>query len=494
MPKIEFRKKLLDATSSHVAVTFNDVILLPSWTAIEPDEADVTTIIAPGRKPDIKIPVPFISSPMDTVTESEMAIALAREGGLGIIHRNCSIEEQVAMVKKVKRSEANIIRDVYTISADEKIWTALEIMREKDVHGLPVITQDNKLIGIVTGRDVRFADVNLKVRDVMTKDVITASKDITPEEAKKTLHKHRIEKLPVVDKEGFLYGLITTKDLMLKGKFPNASRDYDGRLFVGAAISPFDFERARVLSKFCDLLVTDVSHFHNKNCFEETKKMLKEISVPIIVGNIGTYEAAVDCITKLDGIAGLRVGIGSGSICSTSVVTRAGSPTLYATLMSADAKQEYGAQISIIADGGITNPGDIAVALSAGASAVMMGNIFAGCKESPGQLIGIGGLFYKKYYGMGSQAAREKRFALDRYSKPSKNIDEGVEGFVAFRGPVHDTVYKFVGGLKAAMGYIGAENIEEMWVKGKFASVSAAGIKETHPHDIFLPGKESPKR
>lgn len=491
MPELEFKKKLMDATSNRVAITFNDVILLPNWTSIEPEDANVTTIIANGRDPSIKLQVPFISSPMDTVTEIEMAIALAREGGLGIIHRNCSIEKQVGMVKKVKRSEANIIRDVITIKQDEKIKQALEIMREKDVHGLPVITDNNKLIGILTGRDVRFADENLKVKDLMTKDVITASKDISPSSAKTILHKYRIEKLPVVEEDGSLFGLITTKDLMLKGKFPNASRDEEGRLIVGAAISPFDLDRAKALAKYSDVLVTDVSHFHNKNCFEATKKIIKEVNVPLIVGNIGTYEAAEDCITKLEGIVGLRVGIGSGSICSTSVVTRAGSPTLYATLKSAEAKENYNSKVSIIADGGITNPGDIAVALTGGASAVMMGNVFAGCKESPGRLEGIGGRFYKRYYGMGSHAAREKRFALDRYSKPSKEIDEGVEGWVPYRGTVHDTVVKFVGGLKAAMGYIGARTIEEMWANGKFASVSAAGIKETHPHDVFLPGKES---
>ncbi|MFX0134227.1 MAG: IMP dehydrogenase [Candidatus Hodarchaeota archaeon] len=489
MPKIEFRKKLTDATTRHIAVTFNDVILLPSWTSIEPEEADVSTNLTQN----LKLRVPLISSPMDTVTETEMAIALAREGGLGIIHRNTSIKEQVEIAMKVKRSEANIIRDVITVRENEKIRDAINIMKVKDVHGLPVITNENKLIGILTGRDVRFADENLEVKDLMTRDVITATKDITPEEAKKILHQHRIEKLPVIEKNGSLFGLITTKDLMLKGKFPNASRDKEGRLLCGAAISPFDIERAKALEEFTDVLITDVSHFHNRNCFDATRKLLKEVSVPIIVGNIGTYEAAVDCISKLDGIIGLRVGIGSGSICSTSVVTRAGSPTLYATLMSADAKEELGANISIIADGGITNPGDIAVALTAGASAVMMGNVFAGCKESPGRLESFGGRFYKRYYGMGSHAARQKRFALDRYSQPSKEIDEGVEGWVAYRGTVHDTVIKFIGGLKAAMGYIGAKTIKEMWFNGKFASVSAAGIKETHPHDVFLPGAESPK-
>ena len=482
--KVNFRQKIrsVDAT------TFNDVLLLPGYTTIEPEEANVSTHLSK----DFLLNLPFISSPMDTVTESEMAIALARLGGLGIIHRNCSIERQVEMVKKVKRAESFVISDVITITQNKTVKEALELMKEKNIRGLPVIEKNNELIGIVTWRDVRFAEKpsKLLVKDVMTKknDLITASKSISTDEALRLMHQHRIEKLPVTE-NGTLIGLITTKDVILKGKFPLASRDSEGSLLCGAAISPFDLDRAVQLGKIADILVTDVSHFHNKNCFDATKKLLKKLEIPLIVGNVGTYAAASDVISKLEGVIGLRVGIGSGSICSTSVITRAGAPTLFATANCADAVRELGSDLSIISDGGIKNPGDVAVAIAAGASAVMMGNLFAKCKESPGEIIGIGGRYYKKYYGMGSAAARSKRYSLDRYSQPSKDISEGVEGYVPYRGPLIDTVNEIVAGLKAAMGYVGATSIKEMWEKAELARISAAGMRETNPHDIYLPDK-----
>ncbi|MBD3227470.1 MAG: CBS domain-containing protein, partial [Candidatus Lokiarchaeota archaeon] len=308
-----------------IAITFNDVILLPGWTRIEPDEADLTTHIG-----NLQLNLPFFSSPMDTVTETNMCIAISRQGGIGIIHRNCSIERQIEMVRKVKRAESFIITDVKTISKDVKIQDALKIMESYGINGLPVITEDKKLVGILTGRDVRFADINRKVEDLMTKDVIYAYEDISEDEAKSILHKNRIEKLPVVNEKKELIGLITYKDLMLKGKFPRSSRDIEGKLICGAAVSPLDEKRVKALDKEVDLLVTDVSHFHNNNIFSATKKLLKDINTPLIVGNIGTYEAALDCLTKLESIVGLRCGIGSGSICSTAVVTRTGAPTLYA--------------------------------------------------------------------------------------------------------------------------------------------------------------------
>lgn len=483
MPERHFRDKI----HANIAVTFNDVLLLPGYTTIEPEQVDITTPITSK----ISLRTPFVTSPMDTVTESEMAIAMARQGGMGFIHRNFGAPEQVEMVRKVKRAESFIITDVVTISQGETVAKVLEVMREHDIHGLPVVEKD-RLIGIVTGRDVRFAEdpEKLLVKDVMTRDVVTASKDLPIDEAIKLLHKHRIEKLPVTD-DGHLIGLITVKDLMLNRKFPEASRDAEGSLLCGAAISPFDFDRAVALDKVADVLVTDVSHFHNKNCFSATKKLLKKISIPIIVGNIGTYEAALDCLTKLEGVAGLRAGIGSGSICSTSVVTRAGAPTLYATAHCADAVAEVGAKVSILADGGIKNPGDVSLAIGAGASVVMMGNIFAGTTESPGRLMGFEGRYYKQYYGMGSAAARQKRFTLDRYSQPSKDITEGVEGYVPFRGTVADVLKEFIGGLKASMGYVGAQTIQEMWGKAKFIGISQAGAKEASPHDIFLPDRPS---
>jgi len=438
-----FREKFKNADH---ALTFNDVLLLPGWTTIEPSEADVRSRVTRN----IELNVPFVSSPMDTVTESEMAIALARDGGLGVLHRNCTADEEVEMARAVKRAEALIIRDVVTVSPDSTVQNLVGLMEEHNIHGFPVVDENESVVGIVTWRDFRLAEPGLKVKDVMTKKVITAGEDITLEEAKSILHKHRIEKLPIVNGENRVRGLITMRDITLKGTYPDAIRDEAGRLICAAAISPFDYDRAVALDEYVDILVTDVAHFHNKNCFEAAKKVLDNVSAELIVGNIGTYEAAEDCLTKLEGIAGLRVGIGSGSICSTSVVTRAGAPTLYATSQVADAIKDYGSDVTIISDGGIRNPGDIAVALAVGASCAMMGNVFAGTSESPGRLVALEGRYYKEYYGMGSAAARKKRYAQDRYSQPSKSINEGVEGWVPYRGNVADIVSEFVGGLKAA--------------------------------------------
>jgi IMP dehydrogenase len=476
-----FRDKFKNADN---ALTFNDVILLPGWTTLEPNEASVRSRATLG----VSLNAPFIASPMDTVTESEMAIALARNGCLGVLHRNCTAEEEVAMARTVKRAEALIIRDVITVNPETTIEELLALMDEHSISGFPVVENGDSLAGIVTWRDVRLADKGLKVGDVMTKDVVTGTEETSLEEAMGILHDHRIEKLPIVDGKGRVRGLMTMKDITLKGTYPDALRDEEGRLICAAATSPFDLERAKALDEYVDILVIDVAHFHNKNCFEATKEILKEIEAEVIVGNIGTYEAAEDCLTKLDGVAGLRVGIGSGSICSTSVVTRAGAPTLYAASQAADAVKDYGSNVPIIADGGIRNPGDIAVALAVGASCAMMGNVFAGCSESPGRLVALEGRYYKEYYGMGSPRARRKRFVQDRYSQPSKAISEGVEGWVPYRGPVTDIISEFVGGLKAAMGYVGARTIPEIWDKAKLALITERGAKEIAPHDIMRPG------
>ena len=478
-----FRDKFVNADQ---ALTFNDVILLPGWTTVEPNEAKVQT----KATSNIGLNAPFIASPMDTVTESEMAIALARNGCMGVLHRNCSTEEEVAMARAVKRAEALIIRDVVTVGPSSTVEELLKLMDEHNIKGFPVVENGNRLVGIVTWRDVRLADSGLRVADVMTEEVITGGEDTSLEEAMKVLHEHRIEKLPIVDKENRVRGLITMKDITLKGTYPDAIRDEEGRLICAAAISPFDLERAKALDDYVDIIVTDVAHFHNKNCFEATKKLLREVEAEVVVGNIGTYQAAEDCLTKLEGVAGLRVGIGSGSICSTGVVTRAGAPTLYATSQVADAVKDYGSDVSIIADGGLRNPGDVAVALAVGASCGMMGNVFAGCSESPGRLVAIEGRYYKEYYGMGSARARKKRFVQDRYSQPSKAVSEGVEGWVPYRGPVADIISEFIGGLKAAMGYIGAETIPEMWEKSRLALVTERGAQEIAPHDILRPGPD----
>ncbi len=476
-----FRTKFENAEK---ALTFNDVLLLPGWTTIEPNEAGVVSRFTRN----LKLNVPFIASPMDTVTEAEMAIALAREGALGVLHRNCSAKEEVDMARSVKRAEAVIIRDVITVNPDSTVEELLKLMEEHNIKGFPVVEDQDRLVGIVTWRDVRLAESSLKIRDVMTEKVVTGTEDTTLEEAMKTLHEHRIEKLPIIDEQRRVKGLITMKDITLKGTYQDAIRDDEGRLICAAAISPFDLPRAKALDRYVDALILDVSHFHNRNCFEASKAILKEVEADVIVGNIGTYEAAEDIITKLDGVAGLRVGIGSGSICSTSVVTRAGAPTLYATSQVADAINDYESDIPIISDGGIRNPGDVAVALAVGASCTMMGNVFAGCRESPGRLVAMEGRYYKEYYGMGSERARKKRFVQDRYSQPSKAINEGIEGWVPYRGPVKDTISEFTGGLKAAMGYVGAATIPEMWEKARLALITERGAQETAPHDIMRPG------
>ena len=396
-----FRAKFENAEK---ALTFNDVLLLPGWTTLEPNEADVMTNVTKN----VKINIPLIASPMDTVTEAEMAIALAREGALGVLHRNCSAKEEVEMARRVKRAEAVIIRDVVTVSPDSTVEELLKHMEEHNIKGFPVVDDESKLQGIVTWRDVRLAESNLLIKDVMTEEVITGTEDTDLEQAMKILHDHRIEKLPIVDKDGRVQGLITMKDITLKGKFQEAVRDEEGRLLCAAATSPFDLPRAKALDKYVDVMVLDVSHFHNKNCFEATKEIIKNVEADVIVGNIGTYQAAEDIITQIEGVGGLRVGIGSGSICSTSVVTRAGAPTMFATSQVADAVKTYGADIPVIADGGMRNPGDVAVAMAVGASAAMMGNVFAGCSESPGRLVAMEGRYYKEYYGMGSAKAREK--------------------------------------------------------------------------------------
>lgn len=470
------------------ALTFNDVILLPGWTDVEPREVDLRTMITRIHK----LNVPFVSSPMDTVTGAELAIALARQGGLGVLHRNCSVDEHVEMAKKVKRAEAFVIRDVVTISPDKTVEEARQVMGELDIHGLPVVDR-NKLIGLVTSRDIRYSSSELKIKDVMTprSRLIVAKPGVSVDEAKRLMQKHKIEKLPIVDESNRLVGLITYKDLELKGRYPDAVRDENGRLLVAAAISPFDLKRARKLDKYVDIFVIDVAHFHNRNVFKATKRIVKEISSEVIVGNLGTKEGVKDALSYIEEVSAFRMGIGSGSICTTGLVTRVAAPTLFAVFQAVEALKEeklFG-KIPIIADGGIKNSGDIAVALAAGASAVMMGNLFAGTRESPGRLIAIEGRYYKEYYGMGSARARAKRMAVDRYAKLSKDIEEGVEGWVPYRGTVADVVKELSAGLQASMGYVGAKNITDLWRKARFALVLPAGLYELRPHDIMTPSQ-----
>ncbi|MCL4518500.1 MAG: IMP dehydrogenase [Thaumarchaeota archaeon] len=467
--------------------TFRDFVLLPGRSDVEPSKVDLSVNLTPN----IRLTLPLVSSPMDTVTEADMAIALARQGGIGIIHRNMSIEEQVENAKRVKRAESFIIRDVVTITPSQKVSEAFDLMEKKSISGLPVVEEGERLVGILTRRDVNFADKGDVVRSVMTSDVKVAGPEVTIDEAKQIMHKHRVEKLPVVDANKKLLGLITIKDVYSRERYSLASRDKEGRLLVGAAVSPYDLQRAKALEKYVDVLVSDVAHFHNVNILEAAMKMTREVGTDFIAGNIGTSEGTRDAISALDGrLSGIRAGVGSGSICVTSEVTKAGAPTLFAVAQIAQALDEAGMTIPIIADGGVRAAGDATLALAAGASAVMMGNVFAGCTESPGGLIKIGGKYYKPYRGMGSASSRQKRVALDRYNQPAKGIAEGVEGVVPYRGDVQTVVEEFTAGLRAAFGYSGAVSIPDLWDKAKFGAVSAAGVDELRPHNIILPGEE----
>lgn len=471
-------------TNAEEVFTFSDMILLPGKTSIAPWEPDVQTQITNNWR----INIPLVSSPMDTVTETQMAISLARCGGMGVLHRNCSIEDHVEMARQVKRAESFIIRDVITTTPDTTVKELKEAIDQYKISGFPVVDKAGDLVGIVTLRDVRFASEVLTVRDVMSKLVITASEETSLEDAKKLMHEHRIEKLPI-EREGKLVGLITLKDLDLRGKFPNSSRDEEGRLLCAAGISPFDKKRAEKLDRFVDIFVCDVAHAHNEDVMRAVKSLAASCGAALIYGNIGTSEAAEEALTRLERLNGFRVGLGSGSTCKTSVVTKAAAPTLYATARVAETVYEYGAleQVPIIADGGIRNPGDASLALAAGASAVMMGNIFASCRESPGRLVALEGKYWKTFRGMASQAAMQKRFAIDRYGHT--RVPEGVEGFVPFRGPVKEVVSEFIAGIKASFAYCGAKTIADMWKKARFGKITFAGIKEMQPHDILMPGK-----
>ena len=477
---IEFDKRLSTAKDIH---TFRDFILIPGLSEIEPAEVDISSRITSN----LNLNIPLVSSPMDTVTEEDMSISLSRQGGIGIIHRNMTVEEQVDIVRKVKRAESFVIRDVVTATPDVKVSEAIDLMSNHNVSGLPVV-EDEKLIGIVTKRDVNFADPYCELPMVMTPEVVSAKSDVTIDQAKKTMHKHRIEKLPVVDDSNKLIGLITVKDIYSRDKYSLASRDEEGRLLVGASVSPFDLERAKALDKYVDVLVSDVAHFHNTNVLREANKIVKETSVDFVIGNIGTDIAMEDVISKLHRFEGVRAGVGSGSICVTSEVTKSGAPTLFAVAQIAMTLQKHGLDVPIIADGGIRSSGDACLALAVGASSIMMGNVFAGCTESPGSLIKIGGKYYKQYRGMGSEASRSKLHALDRYSPVGKMIVEGVEGVVPYRGDIATVVKEFEGGMRASFGYSGAKNVQDLWNKATLGSVTASGVEELKPHDIILPG------
>jgi IMP dehydrogenase len=476
-------KKFLD-----MGLTFDDVLLVPGKSNVLPREVDITTYLTP----EIKLNIPIISAAMDTVTESAMAIALAREGGIGILHKNLSIEDQCNEVDKVKRSESGMILHPITLIPDQTIGDALEIMKKYRVSGIPVIDNKNKLVGILTNRDLRFEpNRKLKVSDLMTKDnLITAPIGTNLEKAEILLQKHKIEKLPVVDKNGILKGLITFKDILKKKKHPNACKDQHGRLRVGAAVGVTNdtSERVKALTDAgADVVVIDTAHGHSQGVIRTVKEIRKKFrDIQLIVGNIATYEATLDLINcKVDAI---KVGIGPGSICTTRVIAGVGVPQITAIAQSFRAAKKYG--IPIIADGGIKQTGDIPKAIAAGADSVMIGGLFAGVDESPGEKILYEGRSFKSYRGMGSLSAMKKgskdRYFQDAEDDIKKLVPEGIEGRVPYKGPLEDTVYQLIGGLRASMGYTGNKNINSLKNKGNFIRITLAGLKESHPHDVIL--------
>ncbi|MBT1247802.1 MULTISPECIES: IMP dehydrogenase [unclassified Thermosipho (in: thermotogales)] len=473
------------------ALTFDDVLLIPGYSEVLPADVEVKTRLTR----QISLNIPLVSAAMDTVTEAELAKAIAREGGIGIIHKNLSIEEQAHQVKIVKRTENGIIDDPVTISPDISVEEAEKIMAEYKIGGLPVVDESNKLLGLITNRDIRF-ERNLKkpVKKLMTpvSDLIVANEGISLEEARDILHENKIEKLPIVRSDGTLSGLITIKDIRSVVEHPNASRDKKGRLLVGAAVGTSEDTLLRVeklISAGVDVIVVDTAHGHSKKVIETLVKIRENFPhISIIAGNVATAEATEMLIKS--GADAVKVGIGPGSICTTRVVAGIGVPQLTAIFDCVNVAKKY--DVPIIADGGIRFSGDIVKALAAGAEAVMLGSIFAGTEEAPGETILYQGRKYKSYRGMGSLGAMS-RGSADRYfqSKNQKFIPEGVEGMVPYKGDVKDVVYQLIGGLRSGMGYVGAATIKELHKKANFIKITAASVKESHPHDIIIT-KEPP--
>jgi IMP dehydrogenase len=474
-------------------LTFDDILLEPRKSSVLPREVDVSTYLTP----EIKLNIPIVSAAMDTVTESDLAIALAREGGIGILHKNMSIKRQCEEVDKVKRSESGMIRNPVTLFPEKTIGDALEIMKKYSISGIPIVDENGKLVGILTNRDLRFEpNKRQKVKNLMTtENLITAPLGTTLEKAEKILQNYKIEKLPVVDKKGILKGLITFKDIQKKKKHPNACKDEHGRLRVGAAVGiTYDTDErvAALVAAGVDVIVIDTAHGHSMGVMKKIKYIRKKYKYEqLIAGNIGTYDAAIDIINC--GVDAVKVGIGPGSICTTRVVAGVGIPqiTAVADVYKAAKKKK----VPIIADGGIKQTGDVAKALAAGADSVMIGGLFAGVDESPGEKILFEGRSFKIYRGMGSLGAMNDgsrdRYFQDVEDNIAKLVPEGVEGRVPYKGPLSDTVYQLIGGLRAAMGYCGVKNIHELKTKTRFIRITLAGLKESHPHDVIVT-KESP--
>ncbi len=474
-------------------LTFDDVLIIPAPSSVIPYEADVTTRLSRN----IQLSIPITSSAMDTVTGSRMAIALAQQGGIGIVHRNLPVTKQAEEVDKVKRHESGMIVDPITMRPHNKIFEAKDVMQKYGISGLPITDEDNKLLGILTNRDIRFETrLSLNIQDVMTRDLVTVPLGTSLEEAEKLFHKHKIEKIMMVDEDFHLKGLITYKDILKRIRYPLAAKDEYGRLRVGAAVGVGDdtLERAKALvASKADVLVVDNAHGHSKKVLD-TVEMLKNQfpDQEIVAGNIATAEAARDLIDR--GVDAVKVGVGPGSICTTRVVTGAGIPQI--TAIADVAQVTVDKDIPLIADGGIKYSGDITKALAAGASSVMLGNLLAGTDESPGEVVIYQGRSYKTYRGMGSLEAMREGTSRDRYFQDAiaaegKLVPEGIEGRVPNKGPVGRIIQMMVGGLKAGMGYAGCRTIDELREKARFIKVTTSGWRESHVHDVVIT-KEAP--
>ncbi|MBI3814626.1 MAG: IMP dehydrogenase [Nitrospinae bacterium] len=473
-------------------LTFDDVLLLPARSSVLPKDADISSYLT--KK--IKLNCPLVSAPMDTVTEAGLAIALAQEGGIGIIHKNLSFEDHVNEVDKVKRSVSGMIVDPITMSPNQRISEALEVMKKYEISGIP-ITEGKRLVGILTNRDLRFeTDLNKKISDLMTKEkLITVPVGTTLEQSKELLHRNRIEKLLVVDKEGNLKGLITIKDIEKSRKYPSAAKDSFGRLIVGAAvgISADRKERVKALVKSgVDVIVVDTAHGHSEYVLKAVEAIKGEYpDIQVIGGNVATAEGAEDLIKA--GVDAVKVGMGAGSICTTRIIAGIGVPQITAVAECSKMADKYG--IPVIADGGIKNSGDITKAIAAGASCIMVGSIFAGTEESPGEKVLYQGRSYKEYRGIGSIGAMAEgssdRYFQDMQFTETKLVPEGVEGRIPYKGSLSFTVHQLLGGLRAGMGYCGCRKIEELRKNAKFIRITQSGLRESHVHDVIIT-KEAP--
>jgi IMP dehydrogenase len=476
-----------------LGLTYDDVLLLPGASEVLPNEVDTSSLISRN----VKVNIPLLSAAMDKVTEARMAIAMARQGGVGVLHRNLSIEDQVNQVDLVKRSESGMVTDPITVRPDATLGDADALCAKFRISGVPVTDGNGKLLGIVTNRDMAFeSDRSRQVREVMTPmPLVTGKVGISGVDAMALLRRHKIEKLPLVDEDGRLRGLITVKDFVKAEQYPNAAKDSEGRLVVGAAVGagPEAMDRAQALvGAGVDFLVVDTSHGHNSNALNWMAKIKASVGVDLVGGNVATRDGARALIDA--GVDGVKVGVGPGSICTTRVVAGIGVPQVTAIYEAAQACIDAG--VPVIGDGGLQYSGDIGKALAAGASSVMLGSLLAGCEESPGELLFINGKQFKSYRGMGSLGAMQSRgqgrsYSKDRYfqgevSSDDKLVPEGIEGQVPYRGPLAAVLHQLVGGLRQTMGYVGAARVSEMESKGRFVRITAAGLKESHPHDIQM--------